>query len=73
MTRRELWNGNREDWHEWIDPEHPIRWAWSKFSERREKYPQLFAQPGYGHLDVHRLRRPRETEELLREVARRTA
>jgi hypothetical protein len=26
-TRRELWNGNRETFRDWLDPDHPIRWA----------------------------------------------
>ncbi len=29
LTRRELWNGNRESFRNWLDPEHPIRWAWA--------------------------------------------
>src|SRR6476469_2344070 len=28
ITRRVLWNGNREDPRNWLDAEHPIRWAW---------------------------------------------
>src|SRR6478736_348534 len=31
VLRRELWpgTGNREDFRRWVDPGHPIRWAWS--------------------------------------------
>jgi adenylate kinase family enzyme len=31
---RELWNGNRESFRNWVDPTHPIRWAWSTLGTR---------------------------------------
>jgi adenylate kinase family enzyme len=65
ITRKPMWNENREDWRSWADPEHPIRWAWAKHGERRRKYPELLRQPAYAHLDVLRLRHPRETRRLL--------
>jgi adenylate kinase family enzyme len=71
VTRTELWNGNREDWRQWADPEHPIRWAWTKHPERRQRYPALLAEPDWAHLRVHRLRRSRDSRRLLREVAAR--
>ena len=36
--RRELWNGNREQFRNWADPTHPIRWAWSTHGRRRREY-----------------------------------
>jgi adenylate kinase family enzyme len=36
--RKELWNGNREQFRRWLDPEHPIRWAWSTHARRRREY-----------------------------------
>jgi len=48
VTRRELWNGNRESFRDWFDPEHPIRWAWSQYARKRTdtmrriaRHPQL--------------------------------
>jgi hypothetical protein len=35
MFRRELWNGNREDPRNWLQPDHPIRWAWSQHGRKR--------------------------------------
>src|SRR5206468_7643130 len=36
ITRKPMWNENRENWRSWADPEHPIRWAWAKHrSEER--------------------------------------
>lgn len=36
-TRRELWNGNREGFRDWVDPEHPIRWSWAQYDRDREE------------------------------------
>ena len=41
VTRRELWNGNRENFRNWLDPEHPIRWAWSQHAARRSRIEGL--------------------------------
>jgi hypothetical protein len=63
----ELWpgTGNRENWREWFKKEHPIRWAWDTFAPRRRRYEELFADPRLARLELHRLRRPREAEELI--------
>ncbi|MER6171630.1 hypothetical protein [Streptosporangium sp. NPDC001681] len=37
VTRRELWNGNRESFRDWLDAGHPIRWAWSQYERRRDE------------------------------------
>jgi adenylate kinase family enzyme len=41
-TGAELWNGNRERWNALLDRDHPIRWAWRTFHERRQRYEELF-------------------------------
>ncbi|WP_406086300.1 hypothetical protein [Kitasatospora purpeofusca] len=47
LTRRELWNGNRESFRHWLDPDHPIRWAWARHSaHRRRTLDRLAAHPG---------------------------
>jgi len=65
IARRELWNGNRSDWRRWGDPDHPIRWAWRTHAAKREEYEHLSARPEWSHLEVMRLRRPREAKALL--------
>jgi len=69
VTRRELWNGNREDWRGWFDADHPIRWAWSTHAERRARYTQFSAAPEWSHLRVVRLARPRQARRLLAAIA----
>jgi adenylate kinase family enzyme len=48
VLRRELWNGNRERLRDWVQPYHPIRWAWSQAesrgretAERAERFPDV--------------------------------
>ena len=65
VMRTELWNGNRSDWRRWGDPTHPIRWAWSTHAYNRVRYESVTALPEWSHLEVVRLRRPREARALL--------
>jgi len=65
LTRRPLWNGNRESWASWLDREHPARFAWDTWRSRRAAYEALLAKPEWSHLEVHRLRHPRETDALI--------
>ena len=68
ITRRELWNGNREDAREWIKPDHPIRWAWSQHSRKRAEYEARFREPQYERIDVRRFRTPRATRAWLQSL-----
>ncbi len=70
ITRRELWNGNREDWREWIRPEHPIRWAWEQHGRKRKEYAARLAEPQYAGIDVHRFTTPRAARDWLVAVPR---
>jgi len=65
ITRRELWNGNREDAREWIKPDHPIRWAWSQHARKRADYAARLNEPQYQRLAVHRFSTPREADAWL--------
>jgi adenylate kinase family enzyme len=40
-TGAELWNGNRERWSALLDRDHPIRWAWRTYHERKQRYEEL--------------------------------
>ncbi len=71
IDRRELWPGteNRESWRRWLDPEHPIRWAWDTWARRRAEYVARCAEPRYAGLRIHRLRHPREAAALILQLA----
>jgi adenylate kinase family enzyme len=45
---RELWNGNREGFRDWVDPEHPVRWAWAQHGPRRVQVEARLAATGGG-------------------------
>jgi adenylate kinase family enzyme len=62
---RELWNGNRESMRNWVDAEHPIRWAWSNLQRKRDEYGVRFRAPEYAHLRVQRFQSPREASAWL--------
>jgi adenylate kinase family enzyme len=69
VTRRELWNGNRESWTEILsrDPERSIiRWAWTHHRTYRERYLARLA-PGErpAGVQVVRLSSPRHARDLL--------
>jgi adenylate kinase family enzyme len=64
VTKAELWNGNRERWSALLDRDHPIRWAWRTYHDRRRRYE--------ASLDARwvRLRSRRDVRRWLDEVAR---
>ena len=68
ITRQELWNGNREPWSNLWNPrpeKNIIVWAWTRFHPTRQRYEDALSGGVWDHLDVHRLRSERETEEFL--------
>jgi len=62
VTRRRLWNGNRERWRSLVrrDPlENILVWAWTQHGPQRERYADLAAEdPGrWVRLRSHRVAR----------------
>ena len=70
LTRQELWpgTGNREEFGRWLDKEHPLRWAWDTYEDRRRRFEALFDDPAAPHMARYRLRRPSEAEALIRRL-----
>jgi adenylate kinase family enzyme len=57
LMREKLWAGNVEPSPlGWLNPEHPIRWAWRKHAEYRETYEARFAEARWTQLERVRLR-----------------
>lgn len=68
LTREELWNGNKEGPMRGVftDKEHVIRWAWRTRHQHRGLGESLTRD--YPHLDLVRLRSPRETQRWIRSL-----
>ncbi|HBY99094.1 MAG: hypothetical protein M5U01_42110 [Ardenticatenaceae bacterium] len=65
-TREELWGGNRESWRvQLLSRDSLFLWALQTYRRRRREYPELLARPEYAHLQIVRLRSPREAEAWL--------
>jgi adenylate kinase family enzyme len=59
VTRRTLWNGNRERLREtlsWQPERSIIRWSWTQHAVYRERYQAAMDDPSLGHLRFQRLR-----------------
>lgn len=70
-TGDELWpgTGNRETFRRWLDPEHPIRWAWDTYARRKRDYSAMFEDPALAGLEKHRVQRPWEAAALIAELS----
>jgi adenylate kinase family enzyme len=66
-TGEELWpgTGNRETFTRWVDKEHPIRWAWDTYADRKTRYGAMMSDPTLAHLERVRVTRPWEAERLI--------
>jgi adenylate kinase family enzyme len=69
ITQAELWNGNRERWRDWLQSDHPVRWAWSQFSRRRTQTAERVAR--HPDVTVIRLRTAWEARRWLAGWAKR--
>lgn len=68
LTRRELWNGNREDWRNMFshNPERSvIAWGWHTHARNRARYLAARDDPAYRHLEFVRIRSHRDARAVL--------
>lgn len=66
--RRELWNGNRERWRNfltWNPEQSVISWAWHKHAPDHAKYAAAAASPASAHLRFIRLTSRRDIARFL--------
>lgn len=66
--RRELWNGNRERWRNfltWNPEQSVISWAWHKHAPDHAKYAAATADPASAHLRFVRLASRRDIARFL--------
>lgn len=74
VTRKELWNGNREEWSNILswDPERSMmRWVWTTHGPVRERYEALSSSVEFDQVTFVRLRDRAEIDEWLADVSRR--
>lgn len=60
-----IWGGNRESFRGWLDPGHPVQWAWRTWGPNRVATIERLAEPHAAHLRVIRLGHPKEAGAAL--------
>jgi adenylate kinase family enzyme len=59
-------NGNRESLRmSFMSKDSILLWAWTSYHRRKVEFDGYFQTPPYPHLELMRVRTPREAEELL--------
>ena len=68
ISRRELWpgTGNRETIRDWLNPSHPIQWAWRDLANRRREIEAILRRPDHAHVKVLRLHHPWQAGRVLK-------
>lgn len=72
LSRRELWNGNRESLRNALSRDRErniVLWSWTTHAHRREVVEEAAADPRHAHVDLVRLRSRRDVRALLSDVA----
>jgi adenylate kinase family enzyme len=70
LTRRELWNGNRENWRDVLscDPNRSlVAWAWIEHRRYQTTYHAASLNPAWARLTFVRVRDERDRARLLSE------
>lgn len=68
ITRRTLWNGNRESWRDLLslDPRRSvIVWSWTSHPTLRARYEAAHTDPAYEHIEFVRIRSHRDADAFL--------
>jgi adenylate kinase family enzyme len=69
LVRREvLWNGNREKWSMLFSKDSILLWVIQTHHLHPKRYPLLLEQPEFVHLNLVRLRSPREAKQWLKTI-----
>jgi len=65
----ELWNGNRERFHEnFLSRDSLFVWLLKSRPKHKKNYPLAFQEPQHAHLQVLRFTHPRQTEHWLKKI-----
>jgi hypothetical protein len=66
FTRKELWEGNRENLTSLIGKDSMPNWVKKMYSKRKEELSALIEQPEYDHIQFIRRSTPQETNKWLK-------
>jgi adenylate kinase family enzyme len=73
ITRRELWNGNRESLRNLLSRDADVNialWAWRNHAKYRERYTGAAADPANAHLRIVRIANAAEARAVVDSLAR---
>lgn len=73
ITRRELWNGNRERLSNLLrtEPtENIVLWSWTQHEKYRSRYAAAAADPANAHLEWVQITSPRQQRRWVRSISR---
>lgn len=68
VTRRELWNGNREQWRNILSRDENVNillWAWRSHAKYRDRFSAAMADPAHADLRFIRVQRRADARRLL--------
>eukprot|EP01037_Dinobryon_pediforme_P005266 gene5266-5319_t len=65
VRREVIWGGNREGFRLWLDPGHPVQWAWRTWQSNREGTARRLAEAASAHLRVVQVLRPRDAGKVF--------
>ena len=71
VRREQLWNGNKENWRNFVDPRpenNVILWSWTRHPSVRSHYDDRFNDPEWSHLELVRLRSQPEVDAFVDRV-----
>lgn len=70
LRRDPIFNGNVERFRDWLSPEHPVRWAWTQFENRRRDMTERFESEQYRQVTKLRFSTPSAALSWLQDVPR---
>jgi adenylate kinase family enzyme len=63
--RETVWGGNQEGFRLWLDPSHPIQWAWRTWQSNRTATISRLSEAAAAHLVVVQVMRVRDAPKVL--------
>jgi len=68
LLKETLWNGNKERWSVVFSWNSILLWGIVMYSRYKKEFPEQLKQPQYAHIEVIRLRSPKDADKWLRDL-----